>query len=315
MQGEAVPKKPFLKHNEFFTYNLFIFAIMATWWRRDWLAGVPFLQTILGPILGVAGAYLIWKWGPFTIFKLYPEGFGAGLNLYWKGWRVVGLDWHQWIMRQDVQTGKPLQPHEQYALNRPHIDLPLWEYHHWPWAQLPHSTEVAALTAVKKERRAAKAEKKTERKARREAQLQARALAAAGASASAPDSPAATRLDSGQDSSGLGSLLMEDDSDVGLTAASCPPTPLEPMLSPATSPVPAAHKPHVEPLSPLFETSSHSTKRMPLDSAKGETQSQVTEKESQTEMPPSNEPLAPQIRRMETVYNTEDAPMEDDILG
>lgn len=124
--------------------------------------------------MAVAITYAVSIFGAFTIFKLYPEGYGAGFNLYWKGWRVLGLDWHQWVIRQDLKTRKPLAPEEQYALNRPHIDLPLWEYHHWPWTQFPHSSEVAAVKAAKDALRAASAEKKAERKARRAAVLASR---------------------------------------------------------------------------------------------------------------------------------------------
>jgi len=150
------------------------------WFRRAPFEEIgSFLYWGCGPALGLSGAFAVWKLGPYTIFKLYPEGYGAGLNLYWKGWRVLGLDWHQWHIRQDLKTGKPLHPKDQYALNRPHIDLPLWEYHHWPWTQLPHSSEVAAVKVAKDEKRAAKAEKKAERKARREVQLALKAASKA----------------------------------------------------------------------------------------------------------------------------------------
>lgn len=216
--GDAVPKKPFLKHEEFFTYNLLVPAISIVWLRR-----APFeeLGTLLywgcGPIAGLSGAYAAWKLGPYTIFKLYPEGYGAGLNLYWKGWRVLGLDWHQWHIRQDLKTGKPLHPRDQYALNRPHIDLPLWEYHHWPWTQLPHSSEVAAVKAAKDEKRAAKAEKKAEKKARREIQLALRAATKQTGEAS-PDTSTSPSPPS--------------------STASTPATSTSPNLAPPSSPTP-----------------------------------------------------------------------------
>ena len=142
---------------------------------------------MFGLIVGALVTHFVAKFGAFTIFKLYPEGYGAGFNLYWKGWRVLGLDWHQWVIRQDLKTRKPLPQDQQYALNRPHIDLPLWEYHHWPWTQLPHSSEAAAKKAAKDVIRAAAAEKKAERKARRAAVLAERAAKGDASSLAAVD--------------------------------------------------------------------------------------------------------------------------------
>lgn len=242
---------------------------MITWWRRNWLGYFPTLQLVLCPIVGVGSTYLIWKWGLYTVFKVYPAGFGAGFNLYWRGWRIVGIDWHQWIMRQDVKTGKPLQPHEQYALNRPHIDLPLWEYHHWPWAQLPHSSEVAVVTAIKKERRAAKAEKKAEKKARREAVLQARGTKITNPKEieNQESSPSDAISEPTNDLNLLSTLASDESTDRSIISASCPPTPLESLgNSPISTPtVPHHVHPHSSHLSPLLESSSEASKRIAHD--------------------------------------------------
>lgn len=206
--GDAIPKRPFLKHGEYLTYSLFVPACALTWLRRvdfvsDWR-----ISLALGLIVGAVVTYGVAKFGAFTIFKLYPEGYGAGFNLYWKGWRVVGLDWHQWVIRQDLKTRKPLPPDQQYALNRPHIDLPLWEYHHWPWTQLPHSSEAATKKAAKDVVRAAAAEKKAERKARRAAVLAERATK--GDDATASPSP----VENSETESSLPAALLAEDGDL-----------------------------------------------------------------------------------------------------
>lgn len=205
--GDAIPKRPFLKHGEYLTYSLLIPAVALTWVRRvslfeDWRVSVA-----CGLLVGAIVTYAVSKFGAFTLFKLYPEGYGAGFNLYWKGWRAVGLDWHQWVIRQDLKTRKPLAPDQQYALNRPHIDLPLWEYHHWPWTQLPHSNEAAATKAAKDIVRAAAAEKKAERKARRAA-----VLAERGSKGDKPTSEDAKEENKNDDSESIAlGLLGEDD--------------------------------------------------------------------------------------------------------
>lgn len=191
------------------TYNLSIFAILATWYRRGLLDDYPTLNAVMAATVSVGGSYVVWKLGLYTIFKLYPEGNGAGFNLYWRGWRIVGLDWHEWLVRQDLATGKPLQPADHYLLNRPHIDLPLLELHHWPWIQFLNSVEVEKRTNEKNLRRAATAERKAERKARRAA------LVAQRGATSAPPTPLPGILNEEEEAAA--------DSDI----LSMPPTPID----------------------------------------------------------------------------------------
>jgi len=40
----------------------------------------------------------------FLLLKTYSEA-GFGFNLYLKGFRVIGIDYHAWQIRQDPKTG------------------------------------------------------------------------------------------------------------------------------------------------------------------------------------------------------------------
>lgn len=100
--------------------------------------------------------------------KLYPEGYGIGFNFYYTGWRVLGIDWHQWQVRQDLKTGKPLHPTEQFLLNRPHIDMPPLDIHHWPWQKRIEKINVEQLKEKKKAMREEKMLRKLEKKRRRD---------------------------------------------------------------------------------------------------------------------------------------------------
>lgn len=185
MLGDAVPKKQFLKHEEFFTYNLLVVGFILTFLRRGYFAACVlvqidpgffcrFVEFLLCFAVGMGLTHLVRTIGFYTMFKLYPEGYGAGLNFYYKGWRMIGVDWHQWQVRQHLKTGKPLHPSEQYLLNRPHIDLPPWEMHHWPWVRHPWTASVESVKQKKSEIRAEKYARKEAKRIRREAQLAAR---------------------------------------------------------------------------------------------------------------------------------------------
>lgn len=50
----------------------------------------------------------------------YPNAGGRGLNILSDGKRLIGFDWHKFKL-----GGK--------MVNRPHIDLPYFKWHHWPW--------------------------------------------------------------------------------------------------------------------------------------------------------------------------------------
>lgn len=171
--GEAVPNKPFLRHN-LITYNLVIWATIVTIYHWNFFESLGNGKPILAFIIGVSTSFVIKSYGYYTIFKLYPEGYGAGLNLYYNGWRILGLDWHQWQVRQDIKTGKPLKPEDQYLLNRPHIDIPPWEMHHWPWVTRPTNAQVELVKQAKSEIRAQRQANKEAKKLRRAAVLATR---------------------------------------------------------------------------------------------------------------------------------------------
>jgi hypothetical protein len=45
--------------------------------------------------------------GIFFLAKIYSES-GFGINLYFEGWRQIGLDYHNWLIKQDSKTGDTL---------------------------------------------------------------------------------------------------------------------------------------------------------------------------------------------------------------
>jgi len=118
--------------------------------------------------------------GVFFLFKTYSES-GFGFNFYIGGWRIIGLDYHAWQVRQDPKTGKPLKPEEQYwGPAIPHIDIPYWNLHHWPWQQFD---DHEALEEKKKEadaRRSEKFKRKMEKQEKRAEQVRQRQSKAEG---------------------------------------------------------------------------------------------------------------------------------------
>jgi len=91
--------------------------------------------------VGIVFSFLI-LYSPFYIMlSLYFESYGIGLNFYYNSIRVLGVDWHRFLMKQNVyfcKTTKKLKikflpKEDQYFVNRPHIDLPTHKIHHWPW--------------------------------------------------------------------------------------------------------------------------------------------------------------------------------------
>lgn len=163
-------------HEKLRTYSLFIISCLwvnetynpyveeSLWLRFVFNLGISLSQYIVFVRYG----------GVYTIFKLYPEGFGAGFNIYYRGWRVIGLDWHQWQVRQDLKTGKPLFPKDQFLINRPHIDLPLIDLHHWPWQKRHIKVDIEKLKVEKRVMREEKEKRRLEKKRRREERLNGR---------------------------------------------------------------------------------------------------------------------------------------------
>lgn len=67
----------------------------------------------------------------FVKFRIYTEGRGIGVNVYWDGRRLIGVDWHRWLRAEE--NGKYLSKTQQYYINRPHLDIPPLKIRHWPW--------------------------------------------------------------------------------------------------------------------------------------------------------------------------------------
>jgi hypothetical protein len=45
--------------------------------------------------------------GVFFLARIYSES-GFGINLYFEGWRLIGIDYHNWIVKQDPKTGNAI---------------------------------------------------------------------------------------------------------------------------------------------------------------------------------------------------------------
>ncbi len=112
----------------------------------------------------------------FTLLKLYSES-GIGFNLYFEGWRLIGLDYHNWQIKQDPKTGtnqairatnpkgKPLSPEEFFFCPpRLHIDIPNWNLHHWPYEQHQDDKTLREAMAIKKAKRDEQAKSKQAKK-------------------------------------------------------------------------------------------------------------------------------------------------------
>jgi hypothetical protein len=76
---------------------------------------LPFAVIGAGEMLGAAAARQIgielWR---------YPNAGGRGLNFLKDGKSVMRFDWHKFKLNGRM-------------VNRPHIDIPKWKIHHWPW--------------------------------------------------------------------------------------------------------------------------------------------------------------------------------------
>jgi len=173
LTGDNSPKKRIIAHDLPRSFALFPVAFLGSFWWTEWL---PTHSTMLSAVSAVVLALLltvaVYYSNVFLLLKLYSES-GFGLNLYWAGWRIVGLDWHGWQIRQDPTTKKPLGRDQQYwCWPRPHVDVPPWNIHHWPFEDFE---DAATLKTKMAETAASKAEKLARRagkRQRREAKLQ-----------------------------------------------------------------------------------------------------------------------------------------------
>lgn len=168
LTGDNSPKKRIIEHEYIVTYVL---PLISFFW-----VSITYLNLSLWlAVIGAVFVCLTLRFsGFFLLFRIYSDS-GCGFNLYYKGWRIIGFDYHNWQVRQDPNTGKPLHPEDQYwGTALPHIDIPFWNLHHWPWQQFDdHET----LEEKKKEadaRRAEKLQRKMEKQERRANQLRQR---------------------------------------------------------------------------------------------------------------------------------------------
>jgi hypothetical protein len=161
LTGDNSPKKRIIEHTAWKSFTipfisvflLFHYDFEYTWW--------------LNVLLSIFLVGLYKQIGFFFLLKIYSES-GIGFNIYYQGWRIIGIDYHDWQVKQDPISGKPLSKDEQYfSPARPHIDIPLWHIHHWPWEQHHDHETLEELKREATERRAEKLVKKQERKAAR----------------------------------------------------------------------------------------------------------------------------------------------------
>jgi hypothetical protein len=132
----------------------------------------------------------------FILLKIYSEA-GIGFNFYIRGYRIIGLDYHSWQIRQDPVTGHPLARAEQYwSRARPHLDIPPLNLHHWPFDQFNDAETMEALMSEKSNQRAEKHARKEVKRQRREEKIRQRALDAQNKQAMTPD-------EDGEDTAGL----------------------------------------------------------------------------------------------------------------
>jgi len=171
LTGDNSVKKRIIEHTAWKTFTIpYLAALVLFFYDFDFPA---WMNVILSGIL-VASMKLS---GIFFLFKIYTgTGKGVGFNLYKNGWRIIGLDYHGWQVKQHPVTGKPLGKEEQYlAPARPHIDLPTYHLHHWPWEQHNDHETLEDLKKEATDRRSEKFERKLAKKAIRAEKVRQRA--------------------------------------------------------------------------------------------------------------------------------------------
>ena len=119
-------------------------------------------------VVGVVNLLRVW-----VLLKLYPwgSGRGLGLNFYWRGQRILGIDWHRWVRRREGK--RFLKKEDQFYLNRPHLDIPQLQIHHWPWETKNPDKDVRSEEEVKDAKADGEARKEM-KKVKKEAKLERR---------------------------------------------------------------------------------------------------------------------------------------------
>jgi len=148
---------------------------------------------------------MLFKWtGLFLLFKVYSES-GFGLNIYYQGFRAVGFDVHSWKLAQDPISKKPLPPEKQYwCWPRPHLDIPPWNLHHWPFEDFEDAATLQAKMSATSERKEEKLARRAVKKARRDEKIR---LRSPGPQLDAPSKERSTSADPDDSGGDLGILL------------------------------------------------------------------------------------------------------------
>lgn len=174
LTGDNSPKKRIIEHESNISFILPFVALVIHFYRylAEPLEWWPHSMMLLVAVL--LSALISWAMkfvGVFFLFKNYSEA-GCGVNLYLHGWRVLGLDYHAWTVRQHPETGKPLNPEDQYeSPARFHLDIPPLNLHHWPYEQHPDCETTNFLLGQKAEMRAEKRRNKELKRERRAQQI------------------------------------------------------------------------------------------------------------------------------------------------
>lgn len=168
LTGDNSPKKRIIEHEAYLSFALPFIAFIIH------LYFVEALHFIIALIFSAGLTYLMKVLGIFFLAKNYSES-GFGINFYLNGWRILGIDFHSWIVKQDPITGNPLLPEDQYeSPPRLHLDIPPINLHHWPYEQHLDEETTNSLMNAKAEMRAEKKKSKLIKKERRAEQIKER---------------------------------------------------------------------------------------------------------------------------------------------
>jgi len=166
LTGENHPKKKIIYHDEMESFFLYFISLCIICFKYA-ESELDITSVVKCLFISMVGTVLMRFSNFFILLKIYSDS-GFGINFYWKGYRILGLDYHNWLIRQDPKTGKPLRPEEQYTCwARPHIDLPYWNIHHWPWENFDSEEELNEKKNVTKKEKEEKFKRKEEKKKRK----------------------------------------------------------------------------------------------------------------------------------------------------
>eukprot|EP01127_Copromyxa_protea_P011149 TRINITY_DN2787_c0_g1_i2.p1 TRINITY_DN2787_c0_g1~~TRINITY_DN2787_c0_g1_i2.p1 ORF type:complete len:236 (-),score=38.53 TRINITY_DN2787_c0_g1_i2:531-1142(-) len=134
LTGDNSPKKRIIAHDKVESFIL-PFLAWVYFFQAEFFSDLGILGYLFSLVFSFIFTVGMMKAGIFFLFKIYSES-GFGFNFYLQGWRQIGLDYHNWQVKQDPKTGKPLNPKDQFfGPARVHVDIPPLDLHHWPWEQ------------------------------------------------------------------------------------------------------------------------------------------------------------------------------------